>query len=161
LLPGDVTYESLFRVLPFNNHGVVIGPMSVSALLKALTRSVQTCGDYGALMQSGLKVQFEKDCTGNGHVDTNAKLTHVETLGGKVLFDAATGVPPASNNSLRVATLDFLAAGGSGYDMFKGVPQVKDIGIVREAMKDLLAGAPATFVPTTDERWAGHKPPPH
>jgi 5'-nucleotidase len=161
LLPGDVTYEALFRVLPFNNHGVLIGPMPVFTLLTALTRSVQTCGDYGALMQSGLKVQFEKDCTGNGHVDTNAKLTHVETLGGQVLFDAATRGPPASNDSLIVATLDFLAAGGSGYDMFKGVPQVKDIGIVREAMKDLLASAPKTFTPDTDGRWAGHKPLPH
>jgi 5'-nucleotidase len=161
LLPGDVTYEALFRVLPFNNHGVVLGPMPVSTLLKALTRSAQTCGDFGALMQSGLKVQFEKDCTGNGHVDPNAKLTHVETLSGKVLFDSATGGPPASSDSLTVATLDFLAAGGSGFDMFKGLPQVKDIGIVREAMKDLLAGAPATFAPTTDGRWAGHKPPSH
>jgi 5'-nucleotidase len=161
LLPGDVTYEALFRVLPFNNHGVVIGPMEVSTLLKALTRSAQTCGDYGALMQSGLKVQFEKDCTGNGHVDANAKLTHVETVGGKVLFDAATGGSPANNDPPMVATLDFLAAGGSGYDMLKGFRQVKDIGIVREAMKDLLAGAPVTFAPTTDGRWAGHKPPPH
>ncbi len=160
LLQGDVTYEALFRVLPFNNHGVVIGPMSIPTLLKALSRSTQTCGDYGALMQSGLKVQYEKDCTGNGHVDTNAKLTHVETLGGRVLFDIATG-GPASSDSLTVATLDFLAAGGSGYDMFKGVPQVKDIGIVREAMKDLLAGAPVTFAPTTDGRWVGHKPAPH
>jgi len=113
LLQGDVTYEALFRVLPFNNHGVVIGPMSIPTLLKALSRSTQTCGDYGALMQSGLKVQYEKDCTGNGHVDTNAKLTHVETLGGRVLFDIATG-GPASSDSLTVATLDFLAAGGSG-----------------------------------------------
>jgi hypothetical protein len=35
-----------------------------------------------------------------------------------------------------VVNLDFLAVGGSGYDMFKGAPQIKDIGIVREAMKD-------------------------
>ena len=116
-------------------------------------------------MQSGLKVQIEKDCSAppaSGHADTNAKLTHVETLGGKVLFDAATGVPPASKDStLTVVTLDFLAAGGSGYDMLKGVPQIKDIGIVREAMKDLLVNAPATFAPAIDGRWAVHKPPAH
>ena len=29
-----------------------------------------------------------------------------------------------------VATLDFLAAGGSGYDMLKSVPLIKKIGIV-------------------------------
>lgn len=159
---GDVTYEALFRVIPFNNHGVVIGPMPASTLLKALTQSAQTCGDYGALMQSGLRVQIQKDCDAapaHGHVDTKAKLTHVETLNGKVLLDTATGVSPAADDPLlTVATLDFIAAGGSGYDMFKGVPQVKDAGIVREAMKDFLAKAPATFTPDLDGRWSVHKP---
>src|SRR5262249_21507589 len=87
---GEVTYEALFRVIPFNNHGVVIGPMRASALLKALSQSAQTCGTYGALMQSGLKVQIEKDCdvpANRDHIDPKAKLTHVETLGGKVLLD--------------------------------------------------------------------------
>src|SRR5262249_42976326 len=86
LAMGDVTYEELFRVIPFNNHGVVIGPISASTLLMALARSAQSCGDFGALMQSGLKVQIEKDCDPpSGHVgtDTNARLTRVETLGGK------------------------------------------------------------------------------
>jgi 5'-nucleotidase len=36
LEPGDVTYEEFYRVIPFNNHGVVIGPMKASSLLKAL-----------------------------------------------------------------------------------------------------------------------------
>jgi hypothetical protein len=60
---------------------------------------------------------------------------------------------------LTVATLDFLAAGGSGYDMFKGVPRIKDIGIVRETMKDTLARAPATFTADMDGRWTTRKPP--
>ena len=163
---GDVTYEALFRVIPFNNHGVVIGPMRASALLKALSQSAQTCGTYGALMQSGLKVQFEKDCdapANRDHIDPKAKLTHVETLGGKVLLDDTGACPasaPGEDPMLTVATLDFLAAGGSGYDTFKGVPQIKDIGIVRESMKDLLTNMPKTFKPDDmDGRWAGHKPP--
>ena len=164
LEPGDVTYEGLFRVIPFNNHGVVIGPMKASNLLKALARSAEACGDFGALMQSGLKVEIQKDCnpaSGKVGTDTNAKLMHVETLGGKVLLDAA--VPPTAGDDpvLTVATLDFLAAGGSGYDMLKGVPQLQDLGIIREAMKDLLAKAPATFTPVMDGRWVVQKPPAH
>ena len=116
-------------------------------------------------MQSGLKVQIEKDCdlpSNHSHVDPNARLTHVETIDGRVLFDATTGAPPADNDpTLTVATLDFLAAGGSGYDMLKGFPQLNDMGIVREAMKTLLAKTPATFAPATDGRWTVHKPPPH
>src|SRR5262249_9137954 len=38
---GNVTYEDFYRVIPFNNHGVVIGPMQTSVLLKALARSAQ------------------------------------------------------------------------------------------------------------------------
>ncbi len=162
LEPGDVTYEEFFRVIPFNNHGVVIGPMKASNLLKALARSAESCGDFGALMQSGLKVELQKDCdppSGKVGTDTNAKLTHVETLGGKVLLDAAAPPTTGEDPILTVATLDFLAAGGSGYDMLKGVPQIKDLGIIREAMKDLLAKAPATFTPVTDGRWAARKPP--
>jgi hypothetical protein len=87
-------------------------------------------------------------------------LTRVETLGGKVLLDTAAGVPTADDDPmLTVATLDFLAAGGSGYEMLKGAPQIKDLGIIREAMKDLLVNAPATFAPVTDGCWAVHKPP--
>jgi 5'-nucleotidase len=160
--PGDVTYEALYQVIPFNNHGVVIGPMPASTLLKALTRSALTCGTYGALMQSGLKVQIEKNCdipSNRDKTDPNAKLTHVETLGGQVLFDAAPPLPAAGEDPvLTVVTLDFLATGGSGYDMFKGIPQIKDIGIVREVMKDALATAPATFTADIDGRWASRKP---
>jgi 5'-nucleotidase len=162
LEPGDVTYEEFFRVIPFNNHGVVIGPMKASNLLKALARSAEACGDFGALMQSGLKVEIQKDCSppsGKIGTDTNAKLTHVETLGGKVLLDVAALPTPGDDPILTVATLDFLAAGGSGYDMLKGVPQIQDLGIIREAMKDFLVKAPATFTAGMDGRWAVRKPP--
>jgi hypothetical protein len=137
--------------------------MKASNLLKALARSAESCGDFGALMQSGLKVEIQKDCnppSGKVGTDTNAKLMHVETLGGKVLFDAA--VPTAGDDPmLTVATLDFLAAGGSGYSVLKDVPQIKDLGIIRETMKDVLATAPATFTPVMDGRWAVRKPPGH
>lgn len=162
LVPGDVTYEELYRVIPFNNHGVVIGPMKASNLLKALARSAQACGDFGALMQSGLKVRIQKDCeppSGKVGTDANAKLMRVETVGGVVLFDAATPSTPDSDPLLTVATLDFLASGGSGYTMLKGVPQIRDLGIVREALKDSMATAPATFSPAMDGRWAAQKPP--
>jgi len=164
LEPGDVTYEKLFRVFPFNNHGVVIGPMRASVLLSALTRSAQACGDYGALMQSGLKVVLQKDCnppSGKIGTDPNAKLIRVETLAGRVLLDIATGIPAGGSEDplLTIATLDFLAAGGSGYVMLGNLPLITDIGIVRETMKDAMVAAPVTFKPEMDGRWAAHKPP--
>src|SRR5262249_34155856 len=59
---GAVTYESMFSVLPFNNHAVVVGPMDGARLMGVLTRSIQSCGSYGSVMQSGLVVRFERDC---------------------------------------------------------------------------------------------------
>lgn len=161
---GDVTYEEFYRVIPFNNHGVVIGPVPASVLLSALARSAQACGDYGALMQSGLKVVLQKDCnppSGKVGTDTDAKLIRVETLAGRVLLDATTGVLTAASEDppLIIATLDFLAAGGSGYVMLKGAPLIKEIGIVRETMRDSLVTSPATFSPDMDGRWAVQKPP--
>src|SRR5262249_28130150 len=35
---GAITYEDLFRVLPFNNHGVVISPMSVDQVMSLVQR---------------------------------------------------------------------------------------------------------------------------
>jgi 5'-nucleotidase len=161
---GEVTYEKLFRVFPFNNHGVVIGPMRASVLLSALTRSAQACGDYGALMESGLKVVLQKDCnppSGKVGTDPNAKLLRVETLAGQVLLDTATGIPAVGSEDplLSIATLDFLAAGGSGYVMLSDVPVITDIGILRETMKDAMVTAPVTFTPSMDGRWAAQKPP--
>src|SRR5262249_50855397 len=95
--------------------------------------------------------------------DTNARLTRVETLGGKVLLDTAAGVVPTAGDDpmLTVGTLDFLAAGGSGYRMLKGAPQIKDLCIIPAALNDQLAKAPATFAPVIDRRWAVEKPPGH
>src|SRR5262249_32559571 len=93
--------------------------------------------------------------------DTNARLTRVETLGGKVLLDTAAGVAPTAGDDpmLTVGTLDFPAARGSGYDMLKGAPPIQNLGIIPGAMKGLLANAPVTFAPVADGRWAVHKPP--
>ncbi|MGY4312271.1 hypothetical protein [Bradyrhizobium sp. JR3.5] len=107
---------------------------------------------------------LQKDCnppSGKLGTDPNAKLIHVETLAGKVLLDTATGVPAAGSEDplLTVATLDFLAAGGSGYVMLSDAPLIRDIGIVRETMKDAMKAAPVTFAPNMDGRWAAHTPP--
>jgi 5'-nucleotidase len=156
---GDVTYEELFKVIPFNNRGVVIEPMGADKLLGLLGKSIQTCGSFGALMQSGLRVTFSRDCAhAGGGVDSNARLLHVETVAGEVILDAASGVTPAAGKAFRVATLDFLAAGGSGFDGFKGAPITRDLGIVREVLADqfekALAEGHGTLSSKPDGRWA-------
>ncbi|MBU6374547.1 MAG: bifunctional metallophosphatase/5'-nucleotidase [Bdellovibrionales bacterium] len=129
---GTVTYEQFFEVLPFGNRAVVAGPMRTRQVISLLQRSIQTCGDYGALMQSGLRVRFSRNCRGGG-VDPNAQLLTVETVDGQLIFDQHQG-GVVEDRAFNVATLDFLLDGGSGYTDFKGTPMIQDLDIAREAM---------------------------
>ena len=147
---GDVLYEDLFKVLPFANQGVILSPMTTKSLLAILKRSIQSCGDYGSLMQSGLRVTFTRDCVSNAGVDHKAKLVKVTTLSGEVIFDAESGAQ--SQRTFNVATLDFLAAGGSGYTGFAGTPITKTLGILREIMVAQLLSQPKTFSDQIDDR---------
>lgn len=152
---GEVTYEDLFKVLPFNNHGVVIGPMDWPTLKKLLERSIATCGAYGSLMQSGLKVEYKRDCVRRGNETVAvAELIRVGTTDGQVIFDSPARIAPPSDRTFIVSTLDFLAAGGSGYSEFVGITtQPKDIGILREVIADMLALDPPQWQGLLDGRW--------
>lgn len=149
---GTVTYEQLFEVLPFANHGLVIGPMKTSQLLGLLQRSIETCGSYGALMQSGLRVVFARDCQ-TGTRDPAARLLHVETVTGEVILDVASGRRTTDIRQFTVATLDFLASGGSGFDGFRGTPLLQDLGIIREVLADEFAIHPVRWTGELDGRW--------
>jgi hypothetical protein len=113
---------------------------------------VQSCGDYGSLMQSGLKVSFIRNCSDKS-VDSSAQLVHVETLSGQVLLDLPSGISPKDNQVVDVATLDFLAEGGSGYTDFIGVSKKNDLGVLREVLADSLVKKPVEWTGTTDGRW--------
>ncbi len=152
---GDVTYEQLFKVLPFGNMAVVAKPMSTAKLLKLLQRSIETCGDYGALMQSGLRVKFTRDCSRNkGGTDSDARLIRVETVSGDLIYDEASFFIEEARQ-FRVATLDFLLDGGSGYTDFKGIPKTDELGILRERLSDefLNISPLPEYSGSVDGRW--------
>jgi 5'-nucleotidase len=158
---GDFTYNDFFRVMPFNNIAVVLDPLPRVKLLQLLLRSAQTCGEYGTLMSSGLRVLFERDCKKVAKevvkVDTEARLLKVETLAGQVIFDASvpelSQIEQGPDMSFRVATLDFLAARGGGYEYCMGVPLVEEVGILREVLTDHWLAEPASLALKTDGRW--------
>lgn len=160
LNPGEVTYEDIFKILPFGNRGVVVGPMPASRLIELLHRSAQSCGNYGALMQSGLKVEFERDCAHRqiDQIDAQTVITKVTTAAGDVILDVANGIQPAPDRQFYVTTLDFLAAGGSGYTGFMGVPKIQDLGIAREIIIDQWLAHPQEFSSQVDNRWVSHLP---
>lgn len=148
---GTVTYEQFYSVLPFNNRLVRVYPMTRSTLMTVMTRSIQSCGSYGAMMQSGLKVEFTRDCTGRNEFqrDINAKLVKVSMIDGTEL-DPSTEAKPG-DREFRVATLDFLLAGGSGYELGT-FEKVEDLGIVREVLVEKFFSPGSVFPTAVDGR---------
>lgn len=154
IAPGSVRYEDLFRTLPFSNHGVTLGPMALDTLLEILRRSVKTCGSYGAIMQSGLKVKYSRRCDkSKGATDPLAELTRVELIDGTLLFDKAKPQVRPARTSFTVATFDFLASGGDGYPGFKTVPLIRDFGVLREVLTDRFLITPFHWTAKLDGRW--------
>jgi 2',3'-cyclic-nucleotide 2'-phosphodiesterase (5'-nucleotidase family) len=151
LRKGLITYEKLFEVLPMSNRAVKIEAMPWSVIKKLLTKSIQTCERYGALIPSGLKVKFIRNCKKGMDVDTEAKLERVETLDGKVLLDEKTEI--ASSTTFKVATLDFLASGGSGYEDFKEATVSETLEIARELIANELEKTKLSLENKTDGRF--------
>jgi len=150
---GEILYEHLFEVLPFANRAVIVD-LPIEKLIALLKKSITTCGAFGALMQSGLKVEFERDCTrapADFAADPQARLVRVETVSGELLY--ANDQIQAPGRVLRSATLDFLASGGSGFTDFIGTRVLQDLGIARELMADHMVSQPMAFPLTIDGRW--------
>jgi 5'-nucleotidase len=152
-----VTYEALFQVLPFSNRGVVIAPMPVDKLVSVLQRSARVCNADGSMQQSGLRITVTRNCRNpDGSVrnhDDNAVITRVALADAPadVLVDNGQIVDPA--RVVTVVTLDFLKAGGSGYTQFADIPLLRDLGIVRDVIADMMAQAPVQFTTEIDGRW--------
>jgi 5'-nucleotidase len=159
---GELTYGTFFKVLPFNNRAVIIRQFEASRLISLIEKSIRTCGEYGALMASGLRVEFMRNCAAvlgsskaeGGKIDPNAKLVKVSlSPSGEVLFDSEKGGLLDPSRTLSVATLDFLAAGGSAYTEFVGAQPGEDTGILRELLADWLRAQKPKLKGSIDGRW--------
>ena len=49
--PGEINYEQLFHVLPFNNHAVTMGPMPAPRLVSLLAQSE---ADLSGVLMGGI-----------------------------------------------------------------------------------------------------------
>lgn len=101
--PGTLTRGDIFTILPFNHTGVLLR-ISGEGLWMALENGVSRMPPDGRFPQvSGLVLRFDP------HAPVGTRLIAV-TLGGE----------PLDRNRLYViATNDFLAGGGDGYEAFK------------------------------------------
>jgi 5'-nucleotidase len=163
LSAGTIYYENLYQVSPFNNRAVMLAPMKVSTLLKVLTRSAQSCGKHGSVLGSGIRATYQRGpCKSDvDGLDPAGRVVTIELNDGNVLYDARDPANPILNErNLRVATLDFLATGGSGFDMFKEAPVAADLGIFRELVAEQLEKNRAKISAKVDGRWTDVTPVP-
>ncbi|HBG02474.1 MAG TPA: multifunctional 2',3'-cyclic-nucleotide 2'-phosphodiesterase/5'-nucleotidase/3'-nucleotidase, partial [Firmicutes bacterium] len=121
---GEIRVADVYNTLPFDNTLVVVEMMGMD-LLEALEHSARLLPEQnGAFLQvSG--ITFE--------VDPNA------IPGGRVI-NAKVGENRLSTSGYyTVATNDFIAAGGDGYDVFTNATLVADTGIMlRDVMVDYI-----------------------
>ena len=162
LAAGTIYYENLYQVSPFNNRAVILSPMKVSTLVKLMNRSAQSCGKHGSVLASGIRAVFHKGAcvSDDDGLDKRAHIVSIALNDGTVLYDARDPAHPVLNErDLKVATLDFLATGGSGFDEFKEAPVVADAGIFRELVATELAKSPTNISAKVDGRWVDEVPP--
>lgn len=123
--PGEIKVADIYNVLPFDNTLVVVEMLGMD-IIEALEHSVRLLPEQngGFLQVSGLT--FE--------VDPNAQ------PGGMVINVKVNGERIAPSKYYTVATNDFLAAGGDGFETFMNAKLVAETGIMlRDVMVDYIS----------------------
>ncbi len=150
-----MTYEDFFAVLPFENQAVVV-ECSAQQVVALMRRSINTCGEYGALIPGGLRVEFRRrDCSVEPGDDNHSELVSIQAHDGSVLYPLPEG---ASTSTYRVVTLDFLAKGGSGYEAFGDCRQVGSLGNLRQLLAHHFKDAHFEWGDAVDGRFRDLKP---
>jgi len=134
--PVDVTRLDINNQFPFPNFVSLVENVPVTQLKAILENAVSRVEFVDGRFAHVAGMSFEWDSTGTSNVDRVRQIT----VGTTVVFDAAAGgyqVPETT--TYNVATIDFLARGGDGYD-FGGLP-FTTLGVTYEqAMLNYLAG---------------------
>lgn len=102
--PGEITKGEIITVLPFGNY-VVVKEIKGSDILKALEHGVSSYPEAKGAFPHVAGMTFKFDPT--------------KEPGKRIIEVMINGVPLDINKTYKLATNDFLAAGGDGYTMFK------------------------------------------
>jgi len=141
---GQLTYEHLFKVLPFSSRTVRVQPVPRATVLKLAQDVVALDGAYGVISQSGLRLAYKK--TGG-----TIKLVEAKLLDGTVLManGVATNAGPAT---FKTVVIDYLADPVSGVASLIALPKAGDAGVVRELIAARLFANPKDFPTAIDGR---------
>lgn len=119
---GVVKVSDIYSTLPFDNTLAVVQMLGMD-IIEALEHSVRLlpAENGGFLQVSGISFEVVPSAL----------------PGGRIINVKVAGSPISTGNYYTVATNDFLAAGGDGYEVFKNAVLVADTGIMlRDVMVD-------------------------
>ncbi|MFZ5969379.1 MAG: 5'-nucleotidase C-terminal domain-containing protein [Bacillota bacterium] len=121
---GEMTKGEIITVLPFGNY-VIVKEIKGEALLAALEHGVdaypEEAGHFAHV--AGLTYKFD------ANKPVGQRIT--EVMVGTEKLDV--------NKAYKVATNDFMAAGGDKYDMFKGTPTLGEYAALDEIVANYVA----------------------
>jgi 5'-nucleotidase len=110
--PGDITQLDTFDIAPFSNFVAVIPDVARADLAAAVEHGLSGLPDpQGFFGQwAGLVVEYDPDAAAGSRVVNLMLDDGTQIVSGGTLVDG---------DPITVATIDFLAAGNDGYDMFE------------------------------------------
>ncbi|HPZ10436.1 MAG TPA: 5'-nucleotidase C-terminal domain-containing protein, partial [Candidatus Eremiobacteraeota bacterium] len=112
---GPVTMEKIYRVYPFENMLISLD-LSGKDIMEIIEQSFS--GFHAILQVSGLKVKYDSSKPKNQRV--------IEIM--------VNNKPLDPKKIYRVATADFLALGGDGYNGFKKGKNLQNVMLIRDAI---------------------------
>lgn len=116
---GDITVGSILTVFPFTNYPVVI-EVSGATIMEALEFGVDAYPEVAGKFPHIAGMKF--------------KLDEAKPVGERVV-DLMIGEEPVDlEKTYKLATNDFMAAGGDGYTMFEGATKLAEYPLISEVL---------------------------
>ena len=129
--PGDITLLDTFDIAPFANFVAVISDISPSDLVAAVEHGLSGLpGEAGSFAQwSGLVVEYDETAA------VGSRVVALSINGTPYVVD---GVLQSGLAPVDLATIDFLAAGNDGYDMFESYEFTRLGATYQQSLRDTL-----------------------
>lgn len=133
---GDITKSDVLTVFPFTNFLVkieVTGADIKAALEHGLADTPNQAGKFPQI--AGMTVKYDSS----------------KAAGEKVTEVLVNGEALDPNKTYQLATNDFMAIGGDGYEMFKGKTRTEERGLISDIFENAIKEK-GTINPSTDGR---------
>lgn len=132
ILPGEISMDTLYKVLPFGNT-ITIVTVKGSELLEALEASCSACPEsLGAFPQvSGIKFTVDTSVPyAKGEQYPDSTYYAPAAPGSRVTIESVGGKAFDKDAVYNIAVNNFMASGGDTYYVFKNASKITDTNVI-------------------------------